>query len=117
MPDCACICWPRSTLARQHPFSSNLLLYNCPITALYTSEIEARLYPGYEYKCALTVHLICVRFDHMSRAHVSRVLLLLLQYRTAFDIGASAFRALDKLGIPPTAASVQNVLLCTHDRY
>jgi hypothetical protein len=45
------------------------------------------------------MHLICVRFDHMICAHVSRVLVLLLQYRLAFDVGASAFPALDKFAI------------------
>lgn len=73
--------------------------------------------PGFEYKCALTVHLIRVRFDHVGCAHVYRVLLLLLPYRPAFDVGASACRALDKFGILLTAASVLNILLFTHDRY
>jgi hypothetical protein len=33
--------WPRSAVARQHSFSGNLVLYNYPITALNTDEIEA----------------------------------------------------------------------------
>lgn len=53
----------------------------------------------------------------MSRAHVSRVLLLLLPYRIAFDVGTSACLALDKFGILLTAASVLDILLGTHDRY